>query len=137
MTGCTKNAAVPADLPTPGAAAARACEQLAKDLPESLGQGLSRRKTTPESPLLAAWGSPPAVLRCGVPVDAAYKTGDQVIEVGAEGKTVDWYAVKRGDQVVWSTPLATVHVELIVPSKYQGSGLLARLTPAVSSVRVL
>lgn len=77
------------------------------------------------------------VLRCGVPIDPAYKTGDQVIEVEAEGKKASWYAVKRGDQVVWSTPLATVHVELIVPAEYQGSGLLARLTPAVSQLRVL
>jgi len=102
-----------------------------------LGEGLSRRKTSPESPLLAAWGSPPAVLRCGVSIDAAYKTGDQVFEVEAEGKRASWFFVKRGDHVVYSTPLATVHVELIAPPQYQGSGLLARLTPAVSSVRVL
>lgn len=110
---------------------------IAKELPQSLGKGLSRRKTSPASPLLAAWGSPPAVFRCGVPIDATYKTGDQVIEIEAEGTKASWYAVKRGSQVVWSNPLATVHVELIVPAEYQGSGLLARLTPAVSRLRVL
>lgn len=114
----------------------RACERLTKGLPDSLGKGLSRRKTTPESALTAAWGSPPAVLRCGVPVEPGYQAGDQVIEVEAGAGKVGWYAVTRGNQVFWSTPRATVHVELIVPVKYQGAGLLARLTPAVSALGV-
>ncbi|MDQ1709444.1 MAG: hypothetical protein QOG49_829, partial [Frankiaceae bacterium] len=56
---------------------------------------------------------------------------------GAGGESVSWFAAQRGNRAVWSTPLATVHVELLVPLKYQGAGLLARLTPVVSSARVL
>jgi hypothetical protein len=131
------SSAVAVAVPNPGPAARRACEQLAQHLPESLGEGLSRRKTKPESPLVAAWGSPAAILRCGVPIDPGFKAGNQVIEVERDNAKVGWYLVKRGDRAVWSTPLATVHVELVVPTRYQGAGLLSRLTPAVSQVRVL
>jgi hypothetical protein len=123
-------------VPTPGVSARRACEQLAQHLPDSLGKGLPRRKTTPDSPLVAAWGSPPVVLRCGVPIDPVYQAGDQVIEVEKDNGKVGWYLVKRDDRAVWSTPRATVHVELVVPTSYQGAGLLARLTPAVSALSV-
>jgi hypothetical protein len=131
------DSAVAVVLPNPDPAVRRACEQLAQQLPDSLGKDLSRRRTKPVSPLVAAWGSPAAVLRCGVPIEPDYQTGDQVIEVEQGAAKVGWYAVKRGDHAVWSTPRATVHVELVVPTKYQGAGLLARLTPAVSTVGVL
>jgi hypothetical protein len=106
-------------------------------LPKSLGEGLDRRATKPASPLVAAWGSPPVVFRCGVPVDPQYHAGDQLIEVGADGAKLSWFPAERGKRAVWSTPLATVHVELVVPLEYQGAGLLARLTPVVSTARVL
>jgi len=137
LTGCTnRNGPVEIDPPNPGAAARRACEQLAPRLADSLGKGLSRRPTRPESPLVAAWGSPAAVLRCGVPIEPEFKTGDQVIEIERDGTRVGWFAVRRRNKAVWSTPLATVHVELTIPDEYQGAGLLARLTPAVSKVGV-
>lgn len=123
-------------MPRPAAGVRQICERVSHELPESLGHALTRRRTSPESPLVAAWGSPPAILRCGVPIETAYKTGDQVIEVASGAAKADWYAVKRGDHVVWSTPRATVHVELVVPRRYQGAGLLSRLTPAVSKLSV-
>lgn len=125
------------DPPQPGAAVAQACTQLAGKLPDSLGKDLSRRATEPASPLVAAWGSPAVILRCGVPADPDYQTGDQLIEVSADSATARWFLAERGGRAVWSTPVATVHVELIVPARYQGADLLARLTPAVSSARVL
>lgn len=137
VAACSRSAAaVVVNPPVPNTATRQACERLAQELPASLGKGLARRSTRPDSPLVAAWGSPPAVLRCGVPVEPAYKSGDQVFEVKSGAAKADWYAVKRGDRVVWSTPRATVHVELVVPVKYQGAGLLARLTPAVAKVSV-
>ncbi|MEO6713515.1 MAG: DUF3515 family protein [Mycobacteriales bacterium] len=137
MIACSRGeSAVKVAVPEPGNAVRRACEQLATQLPDSLGGELSRRRTDPASPLIAAWGSPAVVLRCGVPIDPAYTTGDQVIEVGASGATVRWYAAERDHRAVWSTPLATVHVELSVPGKYQGAELLARLTPSVSGARL-
>lgn len=139
LTSCSRadDGAVNVEPPSPGTAATRACERLAKDLPASLGKGLSRRQTNPASPLVAAWGSPPAILRCGVPIDPAYQPGDQVIEIEREGAKVGWYFVERSGRTVWSTPLATVHVEILIPTKYQGADLLALLTKPVGATRVL
>ncbi|MEP7053945.1 MAG: DUF3515 family protein [Actinomycetota bacterium] len=133
----SRDTAVTAVPPAPDAAVLRACEQLAQRLPASIGKALSRRHTKPDSPLIAAWGSPPVILRCGVPIDPGFKPGEQTIEIQRDGAKVNWYAVKRGDRVVWSTPLATVHVEVAVPLKYQGADVIGHLTTAVSTARLL
>ncbi len=122
--------------PEVSAAVQRACEGLAAELPATVGDGLVRRTTKPESPLVAAWGDPAVVLRCGVPVDPDFSAGDQVIEITRDG-TVGWWANRNGDTAIWSTPHATVHVEVRIPGKYQGADILTPLTPAVSKVRLL
>jgi hypothetical protein len=127
---------VTVSVPSVSPAVQRVCERLAADLPASIGDDLARRTTQPASPLVAAWGNPAVVLRCGVPVDPDFSAGDQVIEITRDG-TVGWWANRKGDTAIWSTPRATVHVEVRIPSKYQGADILTPLTPAVSRVRLL
>jgi hypothetical protein len=111
----------------------RSCSRLAAQLPASLGDGLNRRGTTPESPLVAAWGDPAVVLRCGVAVDEDYSPGDQLIHANSE--IVGWWQKKSGETVIWQTPNTTVHVELRVPTSYDGHGsFLARLSPLVEAM---
>lgn len=120
-------------LPQVPDAAHRSCARLADRLPASLGEGLERRETEPRSPLVAAWGDPAVILRCGVQVDDDYRPGEQLIH--ANSGIVGWWQHKTGDTVVWQTPNTAVHVELIVPTKYEGhGGMLARISPAVEAM---
>jgi hypothetical protein len=138
-SSCTRDkgaGAVSVAVPSVAAAVQRACERLAADLPATVGHGLARRTTKPASPLVAVWGKPAVVLRCGVPIDPEFSAGDQVIEITHDG-TVGWWANRKGSTAVWSTPRATVHVEVRIPDKYQGADILTPLTPAVSKVRLL
>jgi hypothetical protein len=65
-TGCGSGAVQVAP-PHPDARTARLCGALARRLPGRL-DGQARRSVSPDSALTAAWGDPPIVLRCGVPV---------------------------------------------------------------------
>jgi len=120
-------------VPSPPPPVERSCSRLAAQLPASLGEGLDRRPTEPQSPLVAAWGDPAVVLRCGVTVDEDYSPGDQLIHANSE--IVGWWQKKTGKTVLWQTPNTTVHVELRVPASYDGHGsFLARLSPLVEAM---
>jgi hypothetical protein len=138
-SGCGDDGAraVKVTVPPVAPSVQRACERLAADLPPTIGNGLFRRTTSPASPLVAAWGEPAVVLRCGAPPDPSFKQGDQLIEVTTGGGKVGWWANRDGKDVTWSTPRATVNVEVRVPGKYQGADVLQPLTAAVSKVSVL
>ena len=111
----------------------RSCSRLAAQLPASLGEGLDRRATDPQSPLVAAWGNPAVILRCGVTIDEDYSPGDQLIHANSE--IIGWWQKKSGKTVLWQTPNNTVHVELRVPTSYDGhGGLLAQLSPLVEAM---
>jgi Protein of unknown function (DUF3515) len=56
-------------VPHPDAGTRRLCQALSQRLPGRLG-GRTRRAVSPPSPLTAAWGDRPIVLRCGVPLPA-------------------------------------------------------------------
>ncbi len=102
--------AVPAP---PPADIARACAALHDALPGELdGQG--RRRVTTDSPLVAAWGDPPIVLRCGVPVPAAYQPTGQVITVNG----VDWFPEQLTRGYVFTTVGRVANVEVTVPDAY-------------------
>jgi hypothetical protein len=80
---------------------------------------------TPLTPLVHAWGKPPIVLTCGVPVPAGFSPGSTSTtavdgvrwfeEVGAD--TVTWTAIRPGGP----TGVA-VNVALVVPTSYEAQG---------------
>jgi hypothetical protein len=114
------------DVPT---ASADACARFAARLPADLGDGLRRRRTTPADPHIAAYGSPPVVIRCAAPRSTAYRPGDQLFTVNGVG----WFAEERPDAVVWSLPRAFVNVSVTVPRRWTGDRL-ALLTDAVHAL---
>lgn len=109
-----------------------ACERLAAELPDDLGDGLPQRDTDPADPHVAAYGDPPVVVRCGAPPPAKYKLGDPLLNVNG----VAFFYEERGDVVVWSTPRAFVNVEVTVPTKWTGDRL-SYLTDAVKAAHGL
>jgi hypothetical protein len=126
LVGCGgRSAAVPVTVPN--APAANDCAKLAAALPHTL-DGRARRATRPASELVAAWGSPAIVLRCGVPA-ARTSAGDHIDADGVSWLTPG--AVKG--MVVWTTTGRTTSIELSVPESVNDQeNLLGDLAPAVS-----
>lgn len=79
---------MPVQPPSPDGLAFRACADLHPALPERL-DALDRRPTRPDSPLTGAWGDPPVLLRCGVPLPAAYDPEGQIADVEGVGWLVE------------------------------------------------
>jgi hypothetical protein len=129
LLACARSAAPPVAVTEVPTASAEACARFAARLPASLGKGLPRRKTAPEDPHVAAYGTPPVVVRCGAPPSAAYQRGDQLFTVNGVG----WFAEERPDAVVWSLPRAFVNVSVTIPRRWTGDRL-ALLTDAVRAM---
>ncbi|KWX09858.1 hypothetical protein TR74_07120, partial [Carbonactinospora thermoautotrophica] len=72
------------------------------------------RRVTTDSPLVAAWGDPPIVLRCGVPVPAAYQPTSQVVTING----VDWFPEQLTRGYVFTTVGRVANVEVSVPDAY-------------------
>ena len=104
--------------PSPTGAAAVACAHLVDYLPSRL-DGHSSRLVRPRSPLVHAWGSPPIVLRCGVPQPATYDPGSpQTASVDG----VIWFQRIGRTAVTWTAIRRTADVELTVPRSYDAQG---------------
>jgi hypothetical protein len=127
LTACGQgSAAVAVSVPT-GSVQGAACTSLAAQLPTSL-DGRSRRKTSPTSDRVTAWGSPAVVLRCGVTA-AADDTGDHVTVNGVAWRT----AGPAKGVVVWTTTDRATGLELSVPDSIDNQEtLLADLAKAVA-----
>jgi len=105
-------------LPTPPGPVAAACARLVNYLPSIL-DGKHSRVVEPKSPLVHAWGSPPVVLRCGVPQPAGYDPGSpQTASVNG----VIWFQDIGRTTVTWTAIRHTADVELIVPMSYKAQG---------------
>jgi hypothetical protein len=116
------------NVPTPSAADAAACRTLQGLLPESIGDGLHTRGVTPDSPLLHAWGTPAAVLRCGVPRPASYSS--TAIPGSIDG--IGWYSEQVGDATVFTTLNRSPRVSVALPKAYPiPFDLLVSLSPAL------
>ena len=76
--------------------------------------GQDRRETRPDSPLTAAWGDPPIVLRCGVPRPAAYNPTATLVEVDG----VAWLPERTDEGYVFTTARRVADVEVRVPRAY-------------------
>jgi len=85
----------------------------------SILDGKRSRVVEPKSPLVHAWGSPPIVLRCGVPQPADYDPGSpQTASVNG----VIWFQDIGRTSVTWTAIRHTADVELIVPTSYEAQG---------------
>ncbi|KLL12840.1 MULTISPECIES: DUF3515 family protein [Protofrankia] len=114
--------------PDPAGEQRSACLTLGAALPSSLGPGLERREVRPASPFVAAWGSPPAVLSCGVSGVAPGYRPDVTLAVVDD---VGWFAEERGDTVRYSTPTRRPQVVLLLPASVQAFDVLATLAALV------
>ncbi|SBW27741.1 hypothetical protein FDG2_5420 [Candidatus Protofrankia californiensis] len=114
--------------PDPTGAQRSACLELGAALPSSLGSGLERREVRPASPFVTAWGSPPAVLSCGVPGVAPGYRPDVTLSVVDD---VGWFTEEHGDTVRYSTPTRRPQVVLLLPASVQAFDVLATLAAPI------
>jgi hypothetical protein len=114
LAGCGEGA-VKMQAPSPDPAAARLCAGLR--LPERV-HGQERRDTSPESSLVAAWGSPPIALRCGVPRPAAMRPDSQLITING----INWFPHPPDRPVTYTAVGRQAYVEVTVPPKYEPAG---------------
>ena len=117
---CGCGAPVDVDLTTPSEAEAEQCRDLVSDLPDEV-DGLEQRDTDPDSDLVAAWGDPAVVLRCGVAKPPELVASSLCYEVNGVG----WFATENGEPldgsgpttgtVVFTTIGRSPYVEVTVP----------------------
>lgn len=124
LGGCSRQVAVTA--PTPDGATAAACAAVMAALPGVLA-GEDAREVTPDTGSTAAWGDPPIVLRCGVPVPAARAPTSLLTTVDG----VDWFAEPLTAGVLLTTDGRAVNVEVAVPEDYEPATVIGELAPAV------
>ncbi len=118
------------NVPSPTPAERTACEALSRALPATIGDGLRTRTVRPASPLLHAWGTPAAVLRCGVGYPPDFKADSMSGEIDG----INWYATQASDAVIYTTVDREPRVSLSVPRHYsQAFDLLVSLTKALKA----
>ena len=116
------------NVPTPNAADAAACHKLSTLLPGVIGDGLKTRTVHPASPLLHAWGTPAAVLRCGVGYPPNFPSTGQAAKVDG----VTWVTTDADGATIYTTIERLPRVSLAIPDHYQVAGdLLVSLSPAI------
>jgi hypothetical protein len=127
-SGCGQPVVQVGDVPVPDQEDATACAALADDLPATIGNGLDKRTVEPRSPLLAAWGKPAVVLRCGVGTPATYRPGTDLTIVN----NIGWFGDDRPDDVVYTTITREPRVALAVPKVHRSSfEILVDLSTAI------
>jgi Protein of unknown function (DUF3515) len=96
---------------TPGSE--QACAALLDAVPDVVSDAV-RRDVEPASAPVAAWGDPPVVLRCGVPLPPEYRPDGQVLDIDGIG----WYPVAGQGGTFFTTTDREPHVEVAVPADY-------------------
>lgn len=114
LAGCA--APVYLDSPTLDGATARQCATLVERAPDSVA-GADRREVD-TSGVALAWGDPPIVLRCGVPVPAALRPGARCDTID----DVDWFTRETAEGFVFVTIGRATTVEVRVPDDYEPAG---------------
>ena len=112
--------------PTPPASIAVMCHTLRERLPAKLA-GQARRATSPDSPLVTAWGTPAIAQRCGVPRPAALRPTAELATLDG----VSWFAEPPNRPVTFTAVNRRAYVEVTIPPKYTPSSdvLLDLATP--------
>jgi hypothetical protein len=135
VAGCGSGA-VPAAAPSPGGATRRLCEVFSQRLPGRL-DGHERRAVSPRSPLTAAWGDPPIVLRCGVPLPAGMAPTAELTVVNG----ISWFPAGSAAAGGGSGPAVftevgrEARVELTVPASDEpAASALVRVSDLIASV---
>lgn len=96
------------------------CASLILATPDSLGDGLDRRRTTAQA--TTAWGDPAIVLRCGIEPPGPTTTSCQTV-TAPDGTSVDWLVVQDDATDDWTfttygrVPAVEVHVPAAVASE--------------------
>jgi hypothetical protein len=116
------------NIPAPSAADTAACRKLDSLLPTSIGDGLKSRTVHPKSPLLHAWGTPAAVLRCGVGYPPNYPSSGGASEIDG----ITWLSTNAGDSVIFTSIDRQPRVSVAIPRKYTPFDLLVSLSRAVN-----
>ena len=96
------------------------CAALTKAVPQTVDNE-SRRSTSPDSPLTAAWGNPAITLRCGVPEPEVLRPGSKTYNPSADEAYVDgvaWLIEKASDGYRFTAAQRAVYIELDVPAAY-------------------
>lgn len=110
LAACASSVQIPE--PSPGPQAVHTCRDLHRMLPDRLDD-MRRRPTEPQSQLLAAWGSPPVALRCGVAEPSGLRPTSRLVTV--EG--VDWLPEPSAAPTRFTTVGRAVHVQVILGSE--------------------
>jgi hypothetical protein len=117
------------NVPTPNAADAAACRKLSALLPATIGDGLKTRTVHPASPLLHAWGTPAAVLRCGVGYPPNFPSAGGAAQIDG----VTWLPTSSEGATIYTAIDRLPRVSFAIPDHYQVAGdLLVSLTPAIN-----
>jgi Protein of unknown function (DUF3515) len=107
----------------------QACAALLDALPEVVSDAV-RREVEPASDLAAAWGDPPVVLRCGVPLPREYRADAQLLDVDGVG----WFPVDGKGGTFFTATDREPYVEVAVPDDYAPEAVvLADLAVAINS----
>ncbi len=116
------------NVPHPSASDAAACRKLSTLLPATIGDGLKTRTVRPSSPFLHAWGTPAAVLRCGVGYPPNFPSTGGAAQIDG----VTWVTTDASDATIYTAIDRRPRVSLAIPSHYQVAGdLLISLSPAL------
>jgi hypothetical protein len=124
LTGCSSPVAL--DQPQPSGAAATACRELLKDVPEVV-EDQSRREVQPSSPYTAAWGDPAITLACGVAKPAGLNAASECFEVNGVG----WFSEERAAAVRFTSIGRSSYVQVTVPKAYVPANPLVDLAKPV------
>jgi uncharacterized protein DUF3515 len=116
-SGCGTPVVQVSDVPQPGPADATSCAALTAGLPRQVGDKLEKRTVKPKSPLIAAWGKPAVVLRCGVGVPTTYHPGVDLTVVN----NIGWFEDDRQTDVVYTAVSREPRVALALPRSQSSS----------------
>ncbi len=127
LAGCSGGPAVKVAVPDGRGAG---CGRLQHALPDSL-DGRDRRDTEPASARTAAWGTPPLVLRCGVPRPPGLAADSELIEVDG----VPWYLAEPFPPYVFTVVDRGTFVQLRVPRAVPRDQATAPLVDLADAVK--
>lgn len=105
-----------------------ACPALTAALPDRIA-GEPRRETA--TPGTAAWGDPPIVVRCGVPMPAAYTPTSQLLQVDGIG----WLSEDADGGTRFTSVRTSPRIEVTVPPAQEpASATLVDLGAALTAL---